>query len=126
MNIEPNETVVLVLLPDYGVKLRELCARAGVWVVDSPLNRNAAREIWDRLESGQLSPMTVFDWGPDEAPAETVLRMLDTIEEHHPYCVKIEVIGANVCPRLSAALRARGYFYDKPTSDGFVVSKQAL
>ena len=126
MNIESYDTVVIVLLPDYGLKLREVCARADVWAVDSPLNCNAAREIWEGLEPGQLSPMTVFDWGPDEAPAETVLRMLGTIEEHHPHCVTIEVIGANLCPRLSSALRARGYIHDTPTRDGFTASKQTL
>jgi len=126
MTIEPYETVVLVLAPDYGRKLKELCARADVWAVESTYNRDAAIAIWNGLAPGKPSPMTVFDWEPHEVPSDTVLRMLDTIEEHHPYCATIEIVGASASPQVLAEMGARGYSYNKPTIDGFVASKHAL
>lgn len=126
MTIEPYETVALVLVPDYGQRLGELCARADVWAVESSSNREAAIAIWNGVAPGRPSPMTVFDWEPHEAPSDTVLRMLDTIQEHHPYCATIEVVGANASPQVLAEIEARGYSYNKPTSDGFVASKHAL
>lgn len=70
--------------------------------------------------------MTVFDWASDEAPSDTVLRMLDTIEEHHPNCGTIEFFGVKALPPLVSELQKRGYLHDTPTDDGFVASKHAL
>jgi hypothetical protein len=126
MSIEANETVALVLILDYGQRLSELCLRADVWAVESPSNREAATEIWNRLAQGEHSPMTVFDCAPDEAPGDTVLRMLDTIEEHHPNCATIEFCGAKPLPPLVSELQTRGYLHNMATNDGFVASKHAL
>lgn len=126
MTIEGFETVVLVLAPDYGRKLKELCARADVWAVESSSNRAAAVAIWNGVAPSKPSPVTVFDWEPHEASSDTILRMLDTIEEHHPYCATIEVVGADPSPPVLAEIQARGYLHNKPTNDGFVASKHAL
>ena len=126
MSIEGYETVVLVLVPDYGPRLRELCERADVWAVESPSNRAAAIEIWNGITQGRPYPMTVFDCEPNEGPSDTVLRVLDAIEEHRPHCTRIEVFGANPSPQVLAEMEALGYSYNKPTSDGFVASKHAL
>lgn len=126
MTIDSQETVALVLAPDYGPRLRDLCARANVWAVDSAMNHETATEIWAALIAGAQSPITVFDWTPDESASDTILRMLDTIEEHHPHCANIEFIGANTSPYVLAELDGRGYSNYKRTEQGFFASKHAL
>jgi hypothetical protein len=120
-----DETVAVVLTPEHGTRLFELCARFDVWAVDSALNRKAANSIWESLPPGDMSPITVFDWTPAETVSETILRILDTVEEHHPHCGRLQFVGAQQSPQVSTELQDRGFLYLVDTVDGFLASKDA-
>jgi hypothetical protein len=126
MDTGAEETVGVVVDPEFGQKLREVTARGHVWVVESAANRPIVDGIWAALPKGGLSPVTIFDAVPADAPADTVLRMLDTIELHHPQCTRLEFYGVAVSVPIKQSLADLGFRAIEQNAGGFLARKHAL
>jgi hypothetical protein len=124
--MEHGDTVGVVVDPQFGVRLRGIIARGHVWIVDSSLNRPVAESIWSGSPEGGLSPVTVFDAVSAEKPGDTVVRMVDTIELHHPECKRLEFYGVAPFGAVKQALDALGFSVAESNADGFVARKHAL
>jgi len=120
------ETVGFVVDLQFGARLREIATRGHVWVIDSPMNRPIVEAIWSNLSKDGASPATIFDAVPGEDPTETVLRMVDTVDLHHPQCTCLEFYGVAFNPSIKNALADLGYSEVQTSSDSFWARKHAL
>jgi hypothetical protein len=125
--MDPAPYVVGVVLDiAFGVRLSELARRMPVWIVDTPINRAAAEELWRR--------------DPIPAPTRKVSRRsqptpnrsrkngfweLETVDLHHgihshtpPYSALV-VIGVHLTPQLRAAFEDFGLTLFEENSEGF-------
>src|SRR5262249_1936725 len=102
--------VGVVLDTAFGVRLTKLAATMPVWIVDTPINRAAAEDVW-RYHRGQphTEGVTTFAVDSNQEPEEWLLGVLETVDLHHgihshtpPYSA-IEVIGVHLTHQLRAA-----------------------
>ncbi len=119
------ETVAVVVDPHSSEQLRSLVKRCEVWAVDSALNRAFAESYWSELANSSGLSLTIFDSSPGESPPDTVLRMLDMIDLHHPHCTRYEFVGVHLTPHLGEELARLGYVELSSLSEGFSASKPA-
>ena len=125
MNVKSPYRVHLVVDPEFGERLSTLPADEPVWVVASPLNESAARQLWQqRPTKSHLDGVSVFD-SYDGDREEAVLGTLDTIDLHHgehsatpPYSL-LEVIGCPASESIRAALAELGFSVVAATTEGF-------
>jgi hypothetical protein len=122
--MEPRpETVMVVLDPQCGEQLVDLSKGQPVWVVDSVANRPVVERLW--ALSGESISLTLFDWIESEETSMTLVRMLDTIDLHHPRCIGYRVHGAALTIDVYDELVRLGYSHHVSTADGFVASRTA-
>jgi hypothetical protein len=120
--------VRVVVDPTFGERLSSLPAGEPAWVIDSPLNTPVAQRLWrERKDENHLTGITTFKPGPNASTEEEVIRMLDTIEDHHgeysadpPYSI-LEIVGCTDSERLHSALAQFG-FHVEASSTGSVVA----
>jgi hypothetical protein len=118
----------MVVDPTFGERLASLPTGEPAWVIDSPLNTPVAHRLWrERKDENHLTGITTFKPGANTSPEEEVIRMLDTIEEHHgeysadpPYSI-LEIIGCGDLEHLHSALTKFG-FRVEASSSGSVVA----
>lgn len=118
--------IFVVLDRDYGERLSELARTGPVWIVDTPVNRATAQQVWAVYPSrSHLDGITTFKTSDDCSPEDTLINELDTIDLHHgtysanpPYTV-LEVIGAVLSERLKTELSQFGFDDFQPTTEGF-------
>lgn len=125
MSIDPY-SVSVVLDRAYGSRLSELIVLGPVWIVDSPVNRAVAEDMWSMLPtSSHLDGITTFKAAETDSPEEMLIGKLGTIDLHHgfysadpPYTV-LKVVGAHLTARIEAALADLGFDSFPVTDDGF-------
>lgn len=118
--------VFVVTDRDYGKRLTELAGAGPVWIVDTPVNRTAAQQIWTAdPKRSNLEGITTFKFREDSSPEDVLINELDTIDLHHgaysadpPYTV-LDVIGTAISPRVKAELAQLGFNEFQETSEGF-------
>ena len=118
--------VFVVLDREYGERLSELAQTGPVWIVDTPLNRAAARKIWAvDANRSHLDGVTTFKSGDDSSPENSLINELATIDLHHgthsadrTYTV-LEVIGAAISGRLKTEFSQFGFDEFQETPRGF-------
>ena len=120
------ETVGFVVDPQFGARLREIATRGHVWIIDSQRNRPVVEAMWSTLPKDATSPVTIFDAVPTESPSDTVVRMVDTVDLHHPQCTCLEFYGVAANPSIKSALASLGYSEVQTSSNGFIAKKHAL
>ena len=123
-----STTVAIVLDPQFGGELQQLAARMPVWIVDSAVNRSPIEAEWTRRRhDGAEREVTVFRMIEGMTPADHVVAMLRTIEEHHgprvqtPPFRTLVVVGAEPTPAVVAAIRKLGGGEPVATPEGFSV-----
>lgn len=126
MDTGAEETVGVVVDPEFGHRLREVTARGHVWIVESAANRPVVDAVWAAAPKGGLSPVTIFDAVPAEAPADTVVRMIETIELHHPQCTLLEFYGVAASNPVRLQLAELGFGAIEENVGGFLARKHAL
>ena len=112
--------VTLVVDPEFGQRAKLQSRTGPVWVVDSPENTRAIRELWSTETSPYPNAPTCFDAVAGQSPEESAIAFIGTVHEHHPDWQIFEVIGAKLSEILLADLRecAPGWAEETPT--GFV------
>jgi hypothetical protein len=97
-----------------------------VWIVDSPINRAVAENLWAQFpKRNHLDGITTFKAVETDSPEKILIGNLDTIDLHHgfysadpPYTV-LEVFGARLTATVEAALTGFGFDSFAVTTDGF-------
>ncbi len=116
------ESVVVIVDPDFGEKLKIIPAGRPVWITMSFANDQIVRSLWEIRGSGDhLTGITGFRFDGEISAEDRFLAELDAIDLHHgPYsstspCAEIAVMGA----RLSAEIRT------DPSNLGFMDFREA-
>ena len=123
--------VFVVVDRDFGERLSKLQRDVPVWIVDTPVNKPAAQQLWSQQpEPNHLTGVTTFKDMKTAPPEDLLLAQLDSIDLHHgsysadpPYTV-IEVIGAALTGRVKSELSEFGFSDFHPTQSGFVATRQ--
>jgi HEAT repeat protein len=133
MNSAQQQTVALIVDPEFGDRLVPLASRMPVWVVETPANRDAVLRL--RSQKHDMDPakpvITTFKVPAGISVEEACLGVLADIELHHgeysqkpPYFV-LEVFGVEATQRIQAALRDLAFFrFIAGRNDGFTAKKQ--
>ncbi len=108
--------VVLVVDPNFGEKAIELACSAHVWIVASPGNNIVAESLWkdSKQEFSINTGISTFEASPNSTPEDTVIDIIDTIDEHHDsssgdFSWKcIEVYGTELTPQVRKILETYG------------------
>ena len=110
MKVASPYKVRVVVDPAFGERLASLPAGEPVWVIDSPLNMPVAHRFWrERKDENHLTGISTFKPGANASSEEEIIRMLDTLEDHHgeysadpPYSI-LEIIGCAGSEHLHSA-----------------------
>ena len=117
-------SVLVVLDPQFGERLRQSWPGRPVWIVMSPVNETALRSLWtSHPDTNHLTGITGFQFEPDAAPEDNFLGNLDTIDLHHGSCTEIEVIGARLTHDVREGLRDLGFEEFLERAGGFVARR---
>jgi len=107
-------TVFVVVNPDYGTRLAQLPRDEPVWILDTPVNRIAAEELWVSTQAEVRSRDVTLFKSTAPSAEDHVINHLDTIDLHHgvysanpPYSA-FEIIGAELTDRLRTELALFG------------------
>lgn len=123
--------VAIVVDRAFGSRLAALASDRHVWIVESPVNSPAIRQVWDGPASGDeddpLGPgVTSFAAIDAETPEAMCARIADDVAEHHndashdPPWAEIGVIGVPLSPLLRQFFENIGGTVFHQTPDGFV------
>lgn len=123
--------VAIVVDRAFGARLAGLAANRHVWIVESPANAPAIRQVWDDPGSGDeddpLGPgVTSFAANESETAEGMCTRIAGDVAEHHseashdPPWDEIEVIGVPLSARLRQVFESIGATVFEHTADGFV------
>jgi hypothetical protein len=118
-------SVSIVLDRSYGPRLRELLRAGPVWAVDSPANRDCARQLWsEHPANDHLNGITIFK-AEDRSPEQMLMDQMGTIDEHHgiysavaPYTA-VRVVGRSLTPEVRQFLGRFGFESFTSTEEGF-------
>ena len=119
-------SVSVVLDRSFGSRLSDLLAKGPVWIVDSPVNRAVAENLWAQFPTrSHLEGVTTFKAAEPDSPEDMLIGNLGTIDLHHgfysadpPYTV-LEIVGTHLTARIEAALSDLGFDSFVATIDGF-------
>src|SRR5450631_2624570 len=79
-------SVSVVLDRSFGSRLSDLLATGPVWIVDSPVNRAVAENLWAQSPSrSHLEGATTFKAAEADSPEEMLIGNLGTIDLHHGF-----------------------------------------
>jgi len=127
---EPKHRVAVVLDPDFGDRLYPLAERIDTWVCDSEPNRRAAAIICERCKADSLeSRVTTFKCSVGEQRESSLLRILDTVDDHHgeysrdPPWTALEIYGAAPTSAVRDKLSEYGVVSFEATVFGFECSR---
>jgi len=123
--------VAIVVDRAFGFRLAALAANRHVWIVESPTNIPAIRQVWDGTASGDeedpLGPgVTSFAAKESESTEAMCARVADDVAEHHgeqghdPPWSELEIVGVPLSARLRQAFEEIGATWVQPTAEGFV------
>jgi hypothetical protein len=123
-------SVLVILDPNYGERLRQVWPGRPVWIAMSPINEPAVRSLWASHPDGNhLTGLTGFQFDKDNLPEDSLLQNLDMIDLHHglhsskePYTV-LEVSGARLTMNVREALSKLGFENFVEHTDGFTTRR---
>jgi RNAse (barnase) inhibitor barstar len=102
--------LLLVLDPTpHSGKLYSPSTYMPVWIVDSPANLERVREISAKAEGSQISSFTTFKPSNFVRDPIDLSSLLGILEVHHPYMTRLNIMGLESSPALSANLQQSGY-----------------
>ena len=111
-----SRSVAIVFAEDFSAQLEKLSFHTPVWLIDTPENRAAAEEAWQRAIEWPHISVTLFrrdDWQ----------SLLDQIALQKRPVDAIEIIGAPLTPVARTALMGAGYERFEETASGFRVRR---
>jgi hypothetical protein len=123
-------SVLVILNPNYGERLRQVWPGRPVWIAMSSINELTVRSLWASHPDGdQLSGITGFRFDAGAPPENRLLDNLSMIDLHHglysskdPYTV-LEVSGARLTIDVREALCKLGFEKFLENTDGFTARR---
>jgi hypothetical protein len=122
--------VAVVLELDFSDRLSDLAVRMPVWIVDTPVNRAAAKKAWtQRPGLSHTEGITTFTVDLASSAETRLSGVLADVDLHHgeyshdPAYSVIEVFGAALTPQIRGALAAYGFDEFVERVGGFVARK---
>jgi hypothetical protein len=120
--------VAVVVDRAFSDRLSELARLRHVWVVESPTNTAAIRDIWQGMsaESCPQSGVTSFEDDANQSAEELCADIVGVVDEHHgefssdPPWSEIDVFGVALTPALRTVFEGIGSSGFESTTDGFV------
>lgn len=109
-------SVAIVFAEDFSAQLEKLSFHTPVWLIDTPENRSAAEEAWQRAIEWPHISVTLFrrdDWR----------SLLDQIALQKRPVEAIEIIGEPLTNIARATLEEAGYERFEETANGFRVRR---
>jgi hypothetical protein len=132
MNVESKTSSVVVIVdPAFGEKLRAIPAGEPVWITMSPSNAPVVRSLWStsRSRTNHLTGITGFHFDEGVSAEDRLLAELDQIDLHHgphsspsPY-TEISVKGAQPNSDVRAGLQEYGFSDFVESGDGFIARR---
>lgn len=132
MNSQRDSTgsVLVIVDPAFGEKLRAVPTGQPVWIAMSPANEPVVRSLW----AGQGAPdhltgITGFSFEESVSAEDLLLAELDTVDLHHgPYSsassyTEIAVKGTRPTANVRAGLLEFGFTDFTDTEDGFIARR---
>lgn len=124
------ESVLVIVAPDFGEKLRTIPAGRPVWITMSSANEPIVRSQWEtRGSADHLTGITGFHFDREISAEDRFLAELDTIDLHHgrysstsPY-TEIVVVGARLTAEIRADLSDLGFTDFAEAEDGFAARR---
>jgi hypothetical protein len=132
MNVSSKgSTVVVIVDPAFGEKLRTVPAGQPVWITMSPANEPVIRSLWSTSQSptNHLTGITGFHFVESDSAEDRLLGELDEIDLHHgPYSspspyTEVIVRGARLIPDVRASLEEYGFSDFTEAADGFTARR---
>ena len=111
-----SRSVAIVFAGDFSAQLEKLSFHTPVWLIDTPENRAAAEEAWQRAIEWPHISVTLFrrdDWQ----------SLLDQIALQKRPVDAIEIIGEPLTNIARATLEEVGYARFEETANGFRVRR---
>src|SRR3954463_12317750 len=93
--------VHIVVDPAFGERLATVPVGEPVWIIESALNTPVAHRLWAERPKDYRDGITTSVADADSVPESELIRILDTVDEHHgeysaepPYSL-LDVIGCS-------------------------------
>jgi hypothetical protein len=106
-------SVAIVFADDFSTQLEKLSFHTPVWLADTPANRTAAEDAWQRAVEWPHITVTLF------RPQDDWRALLDQIALRERTVDAIEVIGAGLPDAARSALTDAGFVRFEETASGF-------
>jgi hypothetical protein len=113
--------VAIILDSNFGDCIEQLVREMPVWVISSEANRTAIQRVWDSGTSEGRA--TIFEDKKVISREQLVLDIIGDVEEHHPACKNVLVMGLQMSAGLAAALEDNGFVAIESNQNGFKASK---
>jgi hypothetical protein len=123
-------SVLVILDPNYGDRLREVWPGRPVWIAMTSINEPTVRSLWgSHPDNDHSSGITGFRFDVDATPEKSLLDNLAMIDLHHglhsskgPY-IALEVNGARLTTEVREALSKLGFKKFLENVDGFTAQR---
>ena len=133
---ESKPDVIAILEPNFGNKLDTMTQVAPVWIIDTTANNPAIQRLRQERQQPdhtKIGAITSFSAQEPEARTSNLLDIIADLEIHHgqangpvvefPDGFVLRVIGAELSPDGSNALRDFGFTSFEKHPDGFEAKK---
>ena len=117
---EPYSQVFLVMDEGFGEKAMAYAEIAPIWLIQSPLNVDVVRQIWEFGSARFPGSPTYFDPLDHLTREDRVAEAIWTMDDHHSEWWKFEVISHPLTDKILKAFEECAPGYAETTSKGFV------
>ena len=113
-----DNSIEVIVDPDFQGDIRSLASVRPVWIVDSPHNGPAVDAVWADGSERNLFEVSRCRYGDADKRVENLLDILGCLDDHHPHH-NIVVHGVHA-DDVRAQLEAEGFRVTGLTPDGFI------
>ena len=113
-----DNSIEVIVDPDFQGDIRALASVRPVWIVDSPHNGPAIDAVWIDGSQRNLFEVSRCRYGDADKRVENLLDILGCLDDHHPHH-NIVVHGVHA-DDVRAQLEAEGFRVTGLTPDGFI------
>jgi hypothetical protein len=118
-----DNSVEVIVEPDFRGNLAALASSLPVWIVDTPLNHPRIDAVWAvGAQQGlfEVSAMTIQE---PENRIENLLEILGCLDDHHHHC---GIVVHGIMPAgILGVLQEEGFRISETTADGFVAQSKS-
>jgi hypothetical protein len=114
-------SVLVVVDPGFGVKLRAAAVAQPVWIAQVGQNRSEAEKLWQSGFRGVTTFVVAEPFNPEQA----VAGILGQVLLHHPDVQEVRVVGCSASELIRERFGAEGFQISEGTHEGFLARSSA-